>query len=77
MHSLTRRLAVLAAAAALTVTAAACGSTQASNTSATASSGSGASAASTGQAFPVSIAAANGRVKVASRPTAICGAKYG
>jgi iron complex transport system substrate-binding protein len=71
MRSLTRRLAVLAAAAALTVTAAACSSTQASNTSATASSGSGASAASTGQAFPVSIAAANGRVKVASRPTAI------
>jgi iron complex transport system substrate-binding protein len=72
MRSLTRRLPVLAAAAALTVTAAACGSTQASNTSATASSGSGSSpAASTGQAFPVSIAAANGRVKVASRPTAI------
>jgi iron complex transport system substrate-binding protein len=72
MRSLTRRLPVLAAAAALAVTAAACGSTQASNTSATASSGSGSSpAASTGQAFPVSIAAANGRVKVASRPTAI------
>ena len=65
MRSLTRRLAVLAAAAALTVTAAACsGTTQASNSGAT----SGASpAASAGQAFPVSIAAANGRVKVASR----------
>ena len=69
MRSLTRRLAVLAAAAALTVTAAACsGTTQASNSGAT----SGASpAASAGQAFPVSIAAANGTVKVASRPTAI------
>jgi iron complex transport system substrate-binding protein len=69
MRSLTRRLAVLAAAAALTVTAAACsGTTQASNSGAT----SGASpAARAGQAFPVSIAAANGRVKVASRPTAI------
>ena len=69
MRSLTRRLAVLAAAAALTVTAAACGgTTQASNSGAT----SGASpAASAAQAFPVSIAAANGRVKVASRPTAI------
>jgi iron complex transport system substrate-binding protein len=69
MRSLTRRLAVLAAAAALTVTAAACsGTTAASNSGAT----SGASpAAGAGQAFPVSIAAANGRVKVASRPTAI------
>jgi iron complex transport system substrate-binding protein len=69
MRSLTRRLAVLAAAAALTVTAAACsGTTQASNSGAT----SGASpAARAGQAFPVSIAAANGRVKVASRPAAI------
>ena len=69
MRSLTRRLTVLAAAAALTVTAAACGgTTQASNSGAT----SGASpAAGAGQAFPVSIAAANGRVKVASRPTAI------
>jgi iron complex transport system substrate-binding protein len=72
MPSLIRRLGVLAAAAALAVTAAACSSTQASNTSATASSSSGAiPAASTGQAFPASIAAANGRVKVASRPTAI------
>jgi iron complex transport system substrate-binding protein len=69
MRSLTRRLAVLAAAAALTVTAAACsGTTQASNSGAT----SGASpAARAGQAFPVSIAAANGKVKVASRPAAI------
>lgn len=69
MRSLTRRCAVLAAAAALTVTAAACsGTTQASNSGAT----SGASpAASSGQAFPVSLAAANGRVKVASRPAAI------
>jgi len=69
MRSLTRRLAVLAAAAALTVTAAACGgTTAASNSGAT----SGASpAAGAGQAFPVAIAAANGRVKVASRPTAI------
>ena len=69
MRSLTRRLAVLAAAAALTVTAAACGgTTAASNSGAT----SGASpTAGAGQAFPVSIAAANGRVKVASRPTAI------
>src|ERR1700722_19722238 len=69
MRSLTRRLAVLAAAAALTVTAAACsGTTAASNSGAT----SGASpAARAGQAFPVSIAAANGKVKVASRPAAI------
>ena len=69
MHSLTRRLAVLAAAAALAVTAAACSSsnTQASNTGATA----GSSPASTGAGFPVSLAAANGTVKVASRPTAI------
>jgi iron complex transport system substrate-binding protein len=69
MRSLTRRLAVLAAAAALTVTAAACGgTTAASNSGAT----SGASpAAGAGQAFPVSIAAANGKVKVASRPAAI------
>ena len=70
MRSLTRRLAVLAAAAALTVTAAACSSsnTQASNTGATAGSS---PAASTGAGFPVSLAAANGTVKVASRPTAI------
>lgn len=69
MRSLTRRLAVLAAAAALTVTAAACSNnTQASNTGATAGSS---PAASTGAGFPVSLAAANGTVKVASRPTAI------
>jgi iron complex transport system substrate-binding protein len=68
MRSLTRRLPVLAAAAALTVSAAACGSTQASNTSATSGSS---PAASAGQAFPVSIAAANGTVKLASRPAAI------
>jgi iron complex transport system substrate-binding protein len=67
MRSLTRRLPVLAAAAALALTAAACGSTQASNTSATASS----SASPGGAAFPVSLAAANGTVKVRSRPTAI------
>ncbi len=74
MRSLTRRLPVLAAAAALTVSAAACGSTQASNTSATSGSGSSGSspAASTGGAvFPESIAAANGTVKVTSRPAAI------
>jgi iron complex transport system substrate-binding protein len=68
MRSLTSRLPVLAAAAALTVSAAACGSTQASNTSATSGSS---PAASAGQAFPVSIAAANGTVKLASRPAAI------
>lgn len=68
MRSLTRRLPVLAALAALTVTAAACGSTQASNTGATSGSS---PAASKAPGFPVSIAAANGRVKVASRPTAI------
>jgi iron complex transport system substrate-binding protein len=73
MRSLTRRLPVLAAAAALAVTAAACSSPQASNTSATGSSATGsASPGSTGRAaFPVSIAAANGTVKVASRPTTI------
>jgi iron complex transport system substrate-binding protein len=68
MRSLTRRLPVLAAAAALTVSAAACGSTQASNTSATSGSS---PAARAGQAFPVSIAAANGTVKLASQPAAI------
>jgi iron complex transport system substrate-binding protein len=69
MGSLTRRLTVPAALAALTVTAAACGSTsQASNTGATSGSS---RAASTAPGFPVSIAAANGTVKVASRPTAI------
>ena len=61
MRSLTRRVPVLAAAAALSVTAAACSSTQVSNT--------GASAARPG--FPVSLSAANGTVKVASRPHAI------
>ena len=68
MRSLTRRLPVFAALAALTVTAAACGSTQASNTGATSGSS---PAASTGAGFPVSLAAPNGTVKVASRPTAI------
>jgi iron complex transport system substrate-binding protein len=73
MRSLTRRLPVLAAAAALTVSAAACGSTQASNTSATSGSdSSGSSSGSAGGAvFPASIAAANGTVKVTSRPAAI------
>jgi iron complex transport system substrate-binding protein len=66
MRSLTRRLPVFAALAALTVTAAACGSTQASNTGATSGSS---PAASTG--FPVSLKAANGTVKMASRPDAI------
>jgi iron complex transport system substrate-binding protein len=69
MRSLTRRLPVLAAAAALTVSAAACGSTQASNTSVT--SGSSSSGSTGGAVFPASIAAANGTVKVTSRPTAI------
>ena len=68
MRSLTRRLPVLAALAALTVTAAACGSTQASNTGATSASS---PAASQAPGFPVSIGAANGTVKVTSRPTAI------
>ncbi|MGH3125872.1 MAG: ABC transporter substrate-binding protein, partial [Streptosporangiaceae bacterium] len=71
MRSLTRRLPVFAALAALTVTAAACGSTQVSNTGASntgATSGSS-PAASTG--FPVSLTAPNGTVKVASRPAAI------
>lgn len=71
MRPLTRRLPVLAAAAALAVTAAACSSTQARNTGATASSSPASSASSRGAAFPVSIAAANGTVKVGSRPTAI------
>ena len=69
MRSLTRRLPVLAALAALTVTAAACGSTQANNASST-TDGSTVGAAKTA-GFPVSLAAANGTVKVASRPTAI------
>ena len=69
MRSLTRRLPVLAALAALTVTAAACGSAQANNASST-TGGSTASAAKTA-GFPVSLAAANGTVKMASRPTAI------
>jgi iron complex transport system substrate-binding protein len=71
MRSLTRRLPVLAALAALTVTAAACSSTsnsQASNTGATSGSS---RAASQAPGFPVSIAAANGTVKVTSRPAAI------
>ncbi len=75
MQSLTRRLPVLAAAAALTVSAASCSSTQASNTSATSGSGSSGSSSSSGSTgggvFPASIAAANGTVKVTSRPTAI------
>ena len=62
MRSLTRRLPVIAAAAALTVTAAACSSTQVSSTS---------DSGAAGQGFPVSLSAANGRVKVASRPHAI------
>jgi iron complex transport system substrate-binding protein len=66
MRSLTRRLPVFAALAALTVTAAACGSTQASNTGATSGS-----SPSTSPGFPVSLTAANGTVKVASRPDAI------
>jgi iron complex transport system substrate-binding protein len=69
MRSLSRRLPVLAALAALTVTAAACSSnSQASNTGATSGSS---PAASQAPGFPVSIAAANGTVKVPSRPTAI------
>ena len=73
MRSLTHRLPVLAAAAALTVSAAACSSTQISSTGASdtgATSGSG-TAGAAGQGFPVSLSAANGRVKVASRPHAI------
>jgi iron complex transport system substrate-binding protein len=66
MRFLPRRLPVLAVLAALTVTAAACSSPQASNTGAT--SGSSPSAS---RGFPVSLKAANGTVKVASRPDAI------
>ncbi|HUY47048.1 MAG TPA: ABC transporter substrate-binding protein [Streptosporangiaceae bacterium] len=74
MRTLTRRLPVLAALLALAGSAAACGSTPASTTGAnntsatTAASGTGGTAAST---FPVSIAAANGTVRVGSRPAAI------
>src|ERR1035438_3334732 len=69
MRALTRRLPGLAALAALTVTAAARGSTQA-NTGSSTTDGSTVGAAKTA-GFPVSLAAANGTVKVASRPTAI------
>ncbi len=73
MRSLIRRFPVLAAAAAITVTAAACSGTQVSNTGASntgATSGT-ATAPAAGQDFPVSLSAANGTVKVASRPRAI------
>ncbi len=50
--------------------AAGCGSTQASNTSSNATAATPASAAASG-VFPASIKAANGTVKVPSRPTAI------
>ena len=74
MRSLIRRFPVLAAAAALAMTAAACSSAQVSNTGASntgATSGTAASAAAGVQGFPVSLPAANGTVKVASRPHAI------
>jgi len=73
MRSLIRRVPVLAAAAALSVTAAACSSTQVSNAGASntgATSGNGTASAAR-QGFPVSLSAANGTVKLASRPHAI------
>ena len=63
------RLAALALAG-LAGLAAGCGSTQASNTSSNGTAGSTGSAAA-GGAFPVSVKAANGTVKVPARPTAI------
>lgn len=69
------RLAAPALVLAMAALAAGCGSTQASNTSSNASAGSTGSAGSAGSAagsaFPVSVKAANGTVKVPARPTAI------
>ena len=63
MRAVPGRLAVAMAGLALATTVAGCGSTQASSTSAAATASSA--------AFPVRIAAANGTVRVATRPTAI------
>ncbi len=61
------RIPTLLAGLAVLGLAAGCGSTQASNTSATAS----AASAAAGRAFPASVKAANGTVRVTARPTAI------
>ena len=64
MRVLSRRLPPFAAAAALAVACAACGSSQAiSSTASAAASGPG--------SFPTTVTAANGRVHIGSRPTAI------
>jgi iron complex transport system substrate-binding protein len=63
------RIPTLLAALAVATLAAGCGSTQASNTSST--SGNATASAVAGSAFPVSVKAANGTVKVPGRPTAI------
>jgi iron complex transport system substrate-binding protein len=63
MRAVPGRLAVAVAGLALAAAAAGCGGTQASNTSAAATASSG--------AFPARVMAANGTVRVTSRPTAI------
>jgi iron complex transport system substrate-binding protein len=68
VRAFSRRPAGLAIAAALTVACAACGSSAPTSTSAGSSPS---PAAARGAAFPVTVAAANGQVRVTSRPTAI------
>src|SRR5215510_9332331 len=64
MWVLSRRLPAFAAAAALAAACAACGSSQAT-------SGTASAAASAAASFPTTVTAANGRVHIGSRPTAI------
>jgi iron complex transport system substrate-binding protein len=63
MRAVRGRVAIAVAGLAVAVAAAGCGSTEATNTSA--------AATAPGGAFPVRITAANGTVRVTSRPTAI------
>jgi iron complex transport system substrate-binding protein len=64
MRVLSRRLPALAAAAVLAAACAACGSSQATSSPAS-------PAASAGASFPTTVTAANGPVRIASRPAAI------
>jgi cobalamin transport system substrate-binding protein len=65
MRALSRQLPVLAMAAALAIACAACGSSSSAGTTPAAAS------SASGGTFPVTIAAANGTVHIASRPAAI------
>lgn len=71
MRAVSRRLPALSAVAALVIASAACGSGPGAGATPRASASGSISASGTGSSFPVTVMAANGAVRVRSRPAAI------